>query len=92
MDTLTNDQLAAALEPLHGWEAADGAIRRGWRFPSFRAAIDFIVRIADLAERADHHPTIRNTYDRVDLELTTHSAGGVTRKDIDLAGAIDAAV
>ena len=92
MDTLTPDQIRSGLEELDGWEPADGAIRRELRFDGFRAAIDFIVRVADLADEADHHPEITNVYDRVTLELSTHSAGGVTRKDLDLARAIDEVV
>lgn len=89
MDILTPDQIRAGVAELEGWEPTDGAIRRELRFEGFREAIDFIVRVADLADEADHHPEIHNVYDRVTLELTTHSAGGVTRKDLDLAAAID---
>jgi 4a-hydroxytetrahydrobiopterin dehydratase len=93
MDTLTTDQLRSALADLDGWEPTTSddasAIRRELRFDGFRDAIDFIVRVADLAEEADHHPEISNVYDRVTLVLSTHSAGGVTQKDLDLAAAID---
>lgn len=92
MDTLTPDQIRSALADLDGWEPTDGAIRRELRFDSFRDAIAFITRVAELAEDADHHPEITNVYDRVTLELSTHSAGGVTQKDLDLARAIDGVV
>lgn len=90
MDTLTNEQIRVALQPLDGWEYDDGALRRDFRFDSFRDAITFIDRVADLAESADHHPEITNVYDRVTLVLTSHDAGGVTERDLELAGAIDA--
>lgn len=92
MDILTPDQIRSALGDLDGWEPTEGAIRRELRFDSFRDAIRFITRVADLAEDADHHPEITNVYDRVTLELSTHSAGGVTRKDLDLARAVDGVV
>ena len=64
----------------HGFQAA---------FESFPAAISFVNRVADLAEKADHHPDIDIRYDRVRLRLSTHSEGGLTRRDFDLAAQID---
>jgi 4a-hydroxytetrahydrobiopterin dehydratase len=90
--TMDAQELAAALHELGGWRLDDGAIVRDLRFEGFREAIDFIVRVADLAEEANHHPELTNVYSHVTVRLTTHDAGGVTDKDLALARAIDAVV
>lgn len=90
MDTLDADTVRAALEDLDGWEVAGDTIRRELTFPGFREAIDFVVRVADLAEAANHHPELTNVYSTVTVVLTSHDAGGVTERDLTLARAIDA--
>lgn len=92
MNTLHDDTIRTALEDLDGWELTGDRIRRELTFPGFREAIDFIVRVADLAEAADHHPELHNVYADVTIELTSHDAGGVTERDISLARAIDEVV
>ncbi len=92
MDILTDDAIDAALQRLEDWQRDGDAIVRQLRFPSFRAAIDFIVRVADVADAADHHPELTNVYWNVAVRLTTHDVGGVTARDLDLAAAIDAVV
>lgn len=74
-----------------GWETtADGtAITRTYRFPSYRAGVAFAVYLAELAEAADHHPDLLIGYRRVVVTLSTHSAGGVTDKDLAFAARID---
>jgi 4a-hydroxytetrahydrobiopterin dehydratase len=67
------------------WEERDGALEREFELPSFRAAIDFVDRLADLAESADHHPDIDIRYRRVTVRWSTHSAGGITEKDREMA-------
>jgi 4a-hydroxytetrahydrobiopterin dehydratase len=67
------------------WEEQDGALVREFELPSFGAAIDFVVRVAQLAEAADHHPDIDVRYRRVTIRWTTHSARGITDKDRELA-------
>jgi 4a-hydroxytetrahydrobiopterin dehydratase len=64
---------------------------REWRHESFGAAIAFINRVAEIAEDADHHPDIWNSYATVRIRLTSHDVGGVSQRDLDLAGRIDAA-
>jgi len=91
MDTLDATTIDAALADLDGWTRDGDAIRREYRFDGFRDAIDFIVRLADLADEANHHPELTNVYNRVTVELTTHDAGGITQKDLDLARAIEGA-
>lgn len=92
MDILDADTVQEALDELEGWERAGDSIRRDLTFPSFRDAIAFIVRVADLAEAANHHPRLTNSYDGVLVELTSHDAGGITARDLALARAIDGVV
>jgi 4a-hydroxytetrahydrobiopterin dehydratase len=66
---------------VNGWEERDGALVREFELPSFREAIAFVDRLAELAESADHHPDIDIRYRRVTVRWTTHSAGGITEKD-----------
>jgi 4a-hydroxytetrahydrobiopterin dehydratase len=73
------------------WDEADGKLRRTFEFRDFSEAWGFMARVALLAEKADHHPEWSNVWNKVTIELTTHSAGStVTAKDRDLAAAIDA--
>lgn len=84
----------AALAGLSGWHY-DGearSIRRDFRFKDFSEAFGFMSRVALLAEKAGHHPDWSNSYNRVAIGLSTHDAGGVTQKDIELAAAIEALV
>lgn len=78
---------------LSGWRAADSrpAIAKTYRFADFDAAFAWMSNIAVVAATADHHPEWTNVYSRVEVVLTTHSAGGVTAKDLALAAAMDAA-
>jgi len=89
MNTLSEDTVRAALDDFDGWELTGDRIRRELTFPGFREAIDFIGRVADLAEAADHHPELHNVYASVTIELTSHDAGGITERDLTLARAID---
>ncbi len=84
---------AAALARLDGWRAAEGrdAIVKEFRFKDFNAAFAFMTRVALHAEKHDHHPEWSNVYNRVDVTLTTHDAGGVTDKDVELAHFMDQA-
>lgn len=74
-----------------GWgvDPDTDSLRKVWKFRSFSEAWAFMSRVALLAEKADHHPDWRNSYNVVDLRLTTHSAGGLTTLDTDLARRID---
>ena len=67
-----------------------GVIAREWAFADFRAAIDFVERVAEVAESANHHPDILvHGWNKVRLELSTHSEGGITEADLALAGSLD---
>ena len=84
-------EVLAAL-PLWHREAGERiAIRRRVTFTDFNAAFAFMTRVAMLAEKMDHHPEWSNVYNRVDIVLTTHDAGGVTDNDLDMARFIDTA-
>jgi len=83
---------AAVLEqlPLWSYDADSKGIRRTIRFADFAEAFGFMARVAILAEKADHHPEWFNVYNRVEILLTTHDAGGLSQRDVELASAIDA--
>ncbi len=89
LNTAAREQALAGLD---GWiydDTAD-AISRDFKFRDFSEAFGFMARVALLAEAADHHPEWSNVYNRVSITLNTHSAGGLTEKDVALAKAIDA--
>lgn len=89
---LPEGERAALLAELPDWSYRPDrdAIARSFRFGDFVAAFAFMTKVALLAERADHHPEWSNVWNRVDILLTTHDAGGLSRRDIDLARQIDA--
>ncbi|SNT25039.1 pterin-4-alpha-carbinolamine dehydratase [Noviherbaspirillum humi] len=93
MEKLSAEAAAGLLASLPHWthDAQRGAIRRQYRFADFAQAFAFMTQIALTAEKRDHHPEWSNVYDRVDITLTTHDAGGLTQLDIDLARAADEA-
>ena len=90
MRKLTEPEIEARLTRLSGWERDREAIRKQWSFADFREAIRFILRVADVAERLDHHPELFNVYNRVELRFSTHDAGGLTERDFQIAREIDA--
>ncbi|WP_374595929.1 4a-hydroxytetrahydrobiopterin dehydratase [Sphingosinicella sp.] len=89
---LSDTERAACLADLPAWTLAEGrdAIVRSFRFKDFSEAFGFMSRVALLAEKADHHPEWSNVWNRVDILLTTHDAGGLSMRDIEMAKAIDA--
>lgn len=74
---------------LPGWTGGDDFITKVFKFSDFAEAFGFMTRIAIIAEKMDHHPEWFNVYNRVDITLTTHDAGGVTHKDVTLAEAME---
>lgn len=92
--TLPTRDPAQVAGRLTGWRVSEGdrpAIERSLKFADFSAAFGFMTRVALAAEKADHHPEWSNVWNRVDILLTTHDAGGVTERDEQLARIIDAA-
>jgi 4a-hydroxytetrahydrobiopterin dehydratase len=88
MSCLDEDAISAGLAGLD-WSRAGDAIETVRTFDDFVAAMAWVNRVAELAEARNHHPDIAISWNRVTLRLSTHSAGGLTAKDLELAGAID---
>ena len=89
MALLTDEQVDAALSGLDGWERVEGTLRRSVKFPEFLAGIDAVRRVAEHTEAVDHHPDIDIRWRTVIFTLVTHSAGGITEKDVGLATEIN---
>jgi 4a-hydroxytetrahydrobiopterin dehydratase len=88
MAVISVEAAQARLGNLAGWKIESGELVRTFEFKDFAAALDFVNRVGKLAEQAGHHPDIDIRYNRVRLALVTHSAGGLTEKDFELAGQI----
>jgi 4a-hydroxytetrahydrobiopterin dehydratase len=86
---LSEPEIVKALERLEGWERDDQTIRKLYTFKAFADGIRFVDRVAAAADAVDHHPDIDIRYTTVVMALSTHSAGGLTTKDFQLAEAID---
>lgn len=88
LDAAERDQF---LPELAGWDVDQGrdGIRRSFVFADFRQAFGFMTQVALLSEKTDHHPEWSNVWNRVDIVLTTHDAGGLSLRDIEMAQAID---
>ena len=91
VEKLTGTARHTALHELSGWSEVEDrdAIRKSYHFSNFSEAWGFLSRVALLAEKMDHHPEIFNVYNRVELVLSTHDAGGLSLRDIALAEAVD---
>ncbi len=92
-ELLSSDELKAALVDLEGWDRSGGkSISKRFKFRTFTEAFAFMVKVATVADKMDHHPEWTNVYNTVDVTLTTHDKGGLTKLDIDLAKAMEDAV
>jgi 4a-hydroxytetrahydrobiopterin dehydratase len=89
MAVLTDSEIQQALASLPHWQRQGKAIQRVYEFPDFKAAMQFVNRIADAAEQANHHPDIDIRYNKVTLALVSHDSGGVTQRDIKMARRIN---
>jgi 4a-hydroxytetrahydrobiopterin dehydratase len=85
MAKLTDAEISAAVAQLAGWSVKNGKLHRDYKFPDFAHAFGFMATAAPLIEKRDHHPEWANVYNRVSVDLMTHDAGGITKKDVDLA-------
>lgn len=92
MPPLDPSQIAQALQDLPGWALNGDAIVRDYAFPDFLQAVLFVNRVCGAAETADHHPDLEVSWGAVRVRLSTHSAGGVTDRDVSLARAVDGLV
>ena len=90
MRKLTDKEVQDGVKRLKGWAVEKGQLHKIYTFKDFREATGFVVRAALIAEPMDHHPDIDIRYNKVVLNLSTHSAGGLTEKDFSLASEIDA--
>lgn len=81
----TDEQIAAGLAKRPDWSEIGGQLQRTYQFDDFAGSMRFVQRVAEYAERVQHHPDILIRYNRVTLTVSTHDAGGVTQKDFDLA-------
>lgn len=89
MAVLNDDEVDAAAGKLDGWQRIDGALRRSVTFPEFLDGIEAVRWVAEHAERVDHHPDIDIRWRTVTFALITHSEGGITDRDVQLAQEID---
>ena len=89
MSALSKVEIQQTLKGTQGWSHAGKALHKRFTFKTFMAAIGFVNRIAEVSEKAGHHPDITVNYNVVTLSLSTHSEGGVTDKDFQLAKEID---
>jgi 4a-hydroxytetrahydrobiopterin dehydratase len=89
MAALSNEAIQQGLAKMHGWSYQGNELHKKFTFKSFLPGIEFVNLIAAAAESAGHHPDITINYNVVSIHLSTHSEGGVTGKDFDLAGKID---
>ena len=87
-EKLSKQEIAAGLSKLDGWSVAKGNLHRMFEFKDFMQAFGFMKRVALAADRMDHHPNWSNAYNKVTIDLSTHSVGGLTTNDFELAGKI----
>jgi 4a-hydroxytetrahydrobiopterin dehydratase len=90
MPLLSSEQIQKEISQRRGWELVGKEIKKTFEMKDFVRAMGFVQSVALLAEKANHHPDIDIRWNRVTLTLSTHSAGGLTEKDFNLAAAIDA--
>lgn len=88
-EALSRDAIQQELQTLDGWELANEKLHKEFEFDDFVSAFGFLAKIALHAERANHHPEIYNVYNQVTIDLTTHDAGGISDRDVQMARTID---
>jgi 4a-hydroxytetrahydrobiopterin dehydratase len=89
MAVLTDAEIQQALTSLNGWQRHGEAIQRVFRFPDFKAAMQFVNKVAEKAEQANHHPDIDIRYNTITMALVSHDSGGVTQRDVRMAETIN---
>jgi 4a-hydroxytetrahydrobiopterin dehydratase len=91
-DLLDDEEIEQRLDELGDWEREGDEIQKVFEFDDFNTAIQFVNDVAGLAERYDHHPDIDIRWNKVRLALSTHSEGGLTARDFDLAGEVEQSI
>ena len=86
---LSDTEVQQALQKLPGWKKNGNVIERNFQFTNFVQAMDFVNQIAEAAEAVNHHPDIHISYNKVAMALVSHDAGGITQRDIRMAGKIN---
>ncbi len=89
MPLLSDEEIESRLRERAGWERRGDAIEREFKLRDFMGSVDFVNRIAPLAEDMDHHPDLEISWNKVTVSLSTHSQGGLTENDFELAARID---
>jgi 4a-hydroxytetrahydrobiopterin dehydratase len=92
MTKLSISEIEEGLKALPGWSLQDGKLTKQFELSSFPDLVSFVVKIGFVSEAADHHPEMLINYRRLSFMLSTHSRGGVTEKDLELAKQIEAAL
>ena len=89
MAVLSDDEIQERLKQVRGWKREGDSLVREFKFEDFQASVDFVNRITPPAEEMNHHPDISISWNKVNLTLSTHSEGGITENDFELASRID---
>ncbi len=89
MQAFTKEEISQHLQALSGWKAYDNEIGKDFTFVDFNEAFAFLTRIAMLSEKMNHHANWSGVYNKVNIRLSTHDAGGVTQKDIKMAAEME---
>ena len=90
MPLLSDEEIGRRLEAASGWERDGDAIRREFKCGDFKGSVDFVNRLMPVAEAMNHHPDLAISWDTVTVTITTHTEGGLTENDFELASRIDA--
>lgn len=91
MKRLTEEEIRKNLKRLSGWSVKEGKLKKEFVFEDFKRAVAFVNEISETAEKENHHPDVNlHDYDKVEISLSTHDAGGLTEKDFSVASAMDA--
>ncbi len=90
MPLLSDDEIQARLDELDGWAREGDAIKKQFQLEDFKGSVDFVNRLTPAAEEMNHHPDLEISWNKVTVSLSTHSEGGLTENDFQLASKIDA--
>jgi 4a-hydroxytetrahydrobiopterin dehydratase len=89
MALLSDDEIRERLEGLEGWERDGESIKKEFKLDDFKGSVDFVNRLTPAAEEMNHHPDLEISWNKVTVSISTHSEGGLTENDFELAGKID---